>query len=219
LFTTIMRPYVASSDPAVDSRFLYVANPVELTFSRPMDHGALTGALTIIPALANQTHEWHDNTLTIRGFFQPRTAYRIELGMNAPDAEYGITLAEPVVWTFTTTLQYPHLSILERGRIVTLGGDAAHIVPTQLTNVSRIDARVYALAPEEFNANAAAPFETWFEFQPQFPPLASWSVPTEAVLDQYTLAGIPLPPLAPGTYVLQLSAPEGVSDIKLLLIE
>lgn len=218
-FTTLPRPMILDSNPSPQARFVYVPDSVHITFSRPMNPEALREQLHITPPLPHQTIAQQDNTFTLRGFFEPRTAYTLTLPAAVPDAEYGIELGAEATWTFTTTAQYPNFSILERGRVLQGAAGAPLVVPTQFTNVSRLDAALYPITAQEFETNAAAPFEAWDAFQPSGPPAQFKSAATNAALDEYMQQEIELAAPQAGTYYLRITTPEGLSDSKLVNIE
>jgi hypothetical protein len=218
-FTTLARPFVLASAPALEAQFIYVPDHVSITFSREMDRRALLEGLTMEPVPQNLETDFKENTLTLRGFFRPRTRYQISIPPTAPDAAYGIALGRDYLWSFIVATQYPNFSILNRDRVMRLASDQPLRIPTQFTNVSRLDVTVYPISKQEFDANADAPFETWYEFQPSSPPLQETSVVTNAELDKYTRRDLTLDPLGAGTYYLRVAAPEGMSDTQLLLVE
>lgn len=218
-FTTLARPYVVESIPARDARFVYVPNMVTIVFSRAMDANMLADSLQIEPALENFSLDMTEKTLRVRGFFEPRTRYTISILPFATDAEYGIALNREYVWSFTAAAQYPNFSILNRGRVLTFSANEPILIPTQFTNVSRLAIAAYPISRAEFDLNAHAPFETWHAFQPASTPAQTFRVETNAILDTYTQQDIRLDALARGTYYLNITTPEGVSDAQLVVVE
>jgi hypothetical protein len=218
-FTTLTRPYPVSSTPALDAEFVYVPDHVSMTFNRAMDENALADSLEIEPPLQNSSLDVKDRTLTLSGFFEPHRQYRITISGFVFDTAHGIAMDRDYVWSFTTGSQYPNFSILNRERVLKFPANQAAVVPTQFTNVSRLDAALYAITREQFDANTGAPFETWYAFQPAADPLKRWRIATNANLDQYTQQKLVLGSLPPGTYYLKITTPEGVSDAQLVLIE
>jgi methionine-rich copper-binding protein CopC len=217
--TTLAYPHVVTSTPALDAQFIYVPNRVTLTFDRALNAESVRANFTITPTLANATLRIDANTITLDGFFQPRTQYHITIRADAMDAAYAIPLERDFVWTFTTAAQYPNLSILHRGRVLEFPAQTEISIPLQFTNVSRLDVAVYPLTQSEFDANAAAPFETWYAFQPTTAPLWQQRLATNAALDAYTTRTLPLDALPAGNYYLAITSPEGVSDVKLVRVD
>lgn len=218
-FTTLGPTALANSSPALGARFVYLPDRVTMTFNRPLDGGLLADSMSIEPPLKNQQRAVNGGTVTLRGFFEPRTRYQITIPSVVVDSEYGIELDRDYIWSFTTTSQYPHFSILNRDRTFELASDAPISIPTQFTNVSRLDVALYPLTPQEFESQATAPFETWSAFRPTSAPLSTQSVVTNAQLDQYTQQSVNLGVLPSGAYYLRMTTPEGVGDTQLLLIE
>lgn len=218
-FTTLSRPYLVSSTPALDAQFIYVPDRVTINFNRAMDGSLVADGLFIDPPLTRVLYRTVDKTLTIWGFFQAGTRYQIILPGFVPDREYGIPLERDYIWSFTASSQYPNFSILNRGRVLNLPANQPVTIPTQFTNVSRLDVAVYPITRQEFDTNATLPFEAWYGFHPSVPAPGTQSVTTNAVLDTYQQLNVPLGALDSGAYYLKITTPEGVSDSQLLLIE
>ncbi len=215
-FNTITRPVPIGGDPPLQARFVYTPNRVKLSFSRPLDAAAVEEGLQISPPLPHQQFWWDGAALYISGFFAPATRYQITLPGGITDAEYGIPLGRDLVWSFTTATQYPNFSILNRDRVLTFAAGTPVNIPTQFTNVSRLDAMLIPIAEHEYQANLDAPFETWFAFEPTRRAIRTRRVPTQAQLDRYMRAGISFADVPRGTYLLKVTTPEGPSD-KLLV--
>ncbi len=218
-FTTLARPFVVNSNPAPDAQFIYNPDRVMLTFNRAMDRNTLAESLQIEPPLQNFSVQVEERTMTLYAFFEPRTRYQITLLPFARDAKYGIELEREYVWSFTTASQYPHFSILNRERVLKFSANEPLNIPTQFTNVSRLDAALYAITQKEFDEQTIALFETWYAFQPASAPIKTRSVTTNAQLDQYAQQTLKLDALARGTYYLNITTPEGVSDAQLIVVE
>ncbi len=218
-FTTLAYPYVVDSAPARDAQFIYIPTQVSFTFNRAMNADALRANLVVTPPLANQKIAVNGAVVTLAGFFQPRTRYEIRVNAAATDAAYNLPLERAWTWSFYSAAQYPNFSILNRGRVLKFAADAPLEIPAQFTNVSRLDLALYAIPRAEFDALAAAPFETWYAFQPSGARVQKKAAPTNAQLDQYTRQNISLAPLPRGTYYLRIVTPEGPTDAQLVRVE
>lgn len=218
-FTTLGPNTLTGSTPAIDARFVYLPDRVTMTFDRALDGGLLADSMTIEPPLKNQQRAVNGNTITLRGFFEPRTRYQITIPSVVVDSANGIELDRDYVWSFTTASQYPHFSILNRDRILKLDAAASVSIPTQYTNVSRLDLALYPIAAQEFETESTAPYETWTTFRPGAAPLVTKTILTNARLDQYAQTSIDLGKLPQGTYYLQITTPEGVGDAQLVLLK
>ena len=108
---------------------------------------------------------------------------------------------------------------MNRGRVLKFAANAPLQIPTQFTNVSRLDVALYPITRQEFDANANAPFETWYGFEPITAPVETVRIETNAEPDVYAQKKIQIEPLAAGTYYMKITTPEGVSDAQLILIE
>jgi len=218
-FTTLTYPHVVASDPARDAQFSYSPTQVTFTFNRAMNADALRANLIVTPTLANATLAVNGTTVTLGGFFEPRTRYEIRLDAAATDAAYKLPLERAAQWSFITATQYPNFSILNRGRVLEFSTNTPVEIPVQFTNVSRLDLAVYPLTPPEFDANASAAFETWYAFKPSRAPVQKQVVPTNAQLDRYTQTKIALEPLPRGVYYLKITTPEGPTDAQLVRVK
>jgi hypothetical protein len=172
--------------------------------------------MQIEPPLPNAALEVDGTNLTLRGIFQPGTRYQVTIPASAVDAEHGIELGSDIVWSFTVGEQYPNFSILNRDRVMRLPANEPLTIPTQFTNISRLDIALEPITRQQFQENAAAPFEAWAAFRPAAAPMVKTNVLTHAQLDRYHQLPVSLPPLAPGAYLLEISTPEGLSDRQLL---
>jgi methionine-rich copper-binding protein CopC len=218
-FTTLAYPHVVAAAPALDAQFVYVPTRVTLTFNRALNPDRVRANFVITPTLANAAWRVDGAQVALDGFFQPRTRYQIHLARDARDAAYDLPLERDLLWSFTTAMQYPNFSIVNRGRVLDFSASEKILVPIQFTNVSRLDLAVYPITQREFDANADAPFETWYTFQPTVAPVHRQRVTTNAPLDQYRQQVISLPPLPAGTYSLRITTPEGPTDAQLVRVE
>lgn len=218
-FTTLGATRLTASTPALDARFIYLPDHVTMTFNRPLDGGLLADSMSIDPPLKQQQRAVDGDTITLRGFFEPRTHYQITIPSVVVDQEYGIELDRDYVWSFTTTSQYPHLSILNRDRIFNLDASAPVYIPTQFINVSRLDIALYPLTRRDFETLSAASFDVWSAYAPSIAPRTTKSILTNTQPDQYTQLPVELGALPAGTYYVQIQSPEGVGDAQLLLLE
>ncbi len=218
-FTTLAPPSVVDSSPALDARFVYVPNQVTIAFSRAMDGNLLADSVMIEPLPEQFGINVNQNLVTLRGFFQARTRYRITIPEFVTDKEFGIPLARDYVWAFTAASQYPNFSILNRGRVLKFSANTPIEIPTQFTNVSRLDVELYSISQSVFEEQANAPFESWYEFEPTTAPTKTRRVETNAQLDEYTQQSVSLDALSRGTYFLKITTPEGVSDAQLIVVE
>ena len=218
-FTTLAYPYIVSSTPPLDAQFAYTPNQLKLTFNRALAADSVRANLTLTPTLANQTLAVNENQIFIGGFFQPRTRYEIRLAKKTTDAAYALPLERDITFSLWVAEQYPHFSVLNRARVLDFKKNSAVVILAQLTNVSRLDVAVYPISQEEFDANANAPFETWYAFQPNRAPLEKKSLVTNARLDEYMRMEIALDALPAGTYYVRITSPEGAGDAQLVRVE
>lgn len=217
-FTTLAYPHVIAAAPALDAQFVYLPNRVTLTFDRALNPARVRENLVITPTLANPTLWIEGEHVILGGFFEPRTRYEIRLARDARDDAYDIPLERDLIWTFTTAAQYPNFSMLNRGRVLDFSASQPIRIPTQFTNVSRLDLALYPIPPSEFDAYTAAPFETWYAFQPGGDPIQKKSVPTNAQLDRYTQQIVGLEPPGQGTYYIKITTPEGPAEAQLVRV-
>lgn len=217
-FKTVTRPVLVDSTPALGAQFIYVPNRVSLLFSRALDAQTAAAQLKIEPPVPYQALEWDGARLNVSGFFAPATRYRLTLPADVTDAEYGVPLGRELVWSFTTATQYPNFSILNRDRVLTAPADEPLKIPTQFTNVSRLDVALYPLTRDEFETNRGAPYETWAALAPTERAVRRQSVSTDAELDRYMTRELVLTPVPAGTYLLEVTTPEGPSDKQLVSV-
>lgn len=218
-FTTLAYPHVVASSPARGAQFVYIPNQVTVTFNRALNKTALRENLVITPTLANAKIAVDETTVTVTGFFQPRTRYKITIDAGVTDKAYGIALERDFVWSFIVSEQYPNFSILNRGRVLEFSASEKILIPTQFTNVSRLDTAIYPLTRTEFDANARAPFAEWYMFRPMRAPILQKQFFTNARFDKHMQQTIVLDSLALGVYYLEITTPEGLRDQQLLQVQ
>lgn len=218
-FTTLAAPRVVASSLAQDARFARMPNEIQIEFSRPLQEKLLADSIVVEPRPPQFSIAAAQTRVTLRGFFEPGARYQITIPKTVTDKTYGIPLERAYVWSFTATSQYPNFSILNRGRVMNFSARAPIEIPTQFTNVSRLDIALFPIAASELEANARAPFETWRAFQPTAAPLKTAQLEPRAPRDAYAQQKIILDALPRGAYYLRITAPEGVSDAQLLWIQ
>lgn len=218
-FTTLTRPTVVTSSPAHDAQFVYVPERVTIVFSRAMEPSMLGDTMQVEPLPQNFLFDVKGNTLTLYGYFEPGKQYQVTIPALAIDAENAIELGTDYVLNFTVVSQYPNFSILNRDRVFNFPANTPIQLPVQFANVSRLDVALYSLTEQEFEANAGASFETWYEFVPATVATQTMTVFTNTQPDRYTQQTIALGTLPAGKYDLEITSPEGVGDRQLLVVE
>ncbi len=95
-------PTIESSIPFDTETGYPGASPIIITFSKWMDRASVEAALTVSPAIVNQTLTWAQNTLTIAGdAMTDLTNYTVTIGATAKDVN-GIAVAGALSFGFTT---------------------------------------------------------------------------------------------------------------------
>jgi uncharacterized protein YfaS (alpha-2-macroglobulin family) len=216
-FTTLGPPVVVETEPSQDARFAYLEDRLTITFSRPMDHESVEERLSITPEISRLQLAWSEEQLIISGVLKPSTEYRVVVGRGVQDAVHGMRTVEDFEWTFTTTERYPYLAItgLERQALLTAGEPTA--LALSLVNVSRVDVEVHAIDLPTYIAMAGFSSEDWREFSPEEPPLLSWSLDPQVVLDRDEDFTLEMEGLEPGIYYLAARSPEGPRDSQVLI--
>ena len=218
-FTTLTRPYVVSSSPALDAQFMYAPDRIHITFSRKLDGNLLADSIMLEPPLEKISLDVQDNVMTLYGAFEPRTQYRFTLPAMVADKQYGIELGRDYEWNFYAAAQYPNFSILNRGRVLKFSANAPLKIPTQFTNISRFDVALYKISQQTFDENVNAPFEMWYAFQPSSEPIITQNIVTNAQPEKYMQQTLHLDALERGTYFLKINTPESVSDAQLIFVK
>ncbi|MCF8392125.1 MAG: Ig-like domain-containing protein [Bacteroidales bacterium] len=95
-------PTIESSSPADTETGVPGELPIIINFSKWMDRASVEAALTVTPAIPNQTLTWAQNTLTISGDpMTDLTVYTVSIGATATDVN-GIAVASALSFSFTT---------------------------------------------------------------------------------------------------------------------
>jgi hypothetical protein len=218
-FTTISRPTVVNSSPTRDAQFVYVPDHVSIEFSRAMEPSMLGDTMQIDPKPEGFLFDVQGNVLTLHGYFKPQQRYQVTIPAEAIDAENGVELGSAYGLNFLVVSQYPNFSILNRDRVFRFPASAPIQLPVQFANVSRLDVEIYPLTAQEYETQASAPFEKWYEFAPSVRATQTMTVFTNAEVDRYTQQTVAVGILPAGQYYLKITTPEGVGDRQLLVVE
>lgn len=217
-FTTLAPPMIIATTPRQGAQFAYLQDRLAITFNREMDQASVEERLKIEPAIANRKLAWQGNQLIIGGNLRPSTTYKIFLPRGAKDAQYGLTMPDDFVWSFTTTQQYPYLAIINIGRYGVTAADKPTTLKLQSVNVSRVDVALYKFDTETYIKSLAFSYEAWRKFKPSGDPLKTWSITPSAKIDQYVTQDLQLDALPAGTYFLTAKSAEGVNDTQVLVV-
>ncbi|HJX37210.1 MAG TPA: Ig-like domain-containing protein, partial [Anaerolineae bacterium] len=216
-FTTLGPPFVLATNPPQDARYVYLQDRLTITFNRPMDHESVERRLAVSPEISGQRWAWQEERLTITGVLKPSTEYRVVVREGARDSAYGMQTAGDFEWSFVTTERAPYLSIPGVGNEMMVTAGKPSTVQLGLSNVSRVDADLYALDVGTYITMTGFSSEDWRQFSPDEAALLSWSLDPQTELDRDAKRDLNLGPLEPGLYYLSLGSPEGAEDRQILI--
>ena len=216
-FTTLGLPFIVATNPPQDARYVYLQKQLTITFNRPMDHESVEKRLQVSPEISGQQLAWQEEQLAITGVLTPSTEYKVVLREGARDSAYGMETSGDFEWSFVTTEHAPYLSLRGAGREITVTAREASTLPLGLSNVSRVDARLYAIDASTYISMTTFSSEDWRQFSPGEADLLSWSLEPQTELDRDETRDLNLEPLEPGLYYLTVDSPEGAGDSKVLI--
>lgn len=216
-FTTLGPPFVVATNPPQDARYVYLQHRLTITFNRPMDHESVERRLEVSPEISGQQLAWQEGELAITGALAPSTEYRVVVREGARDSTYGMETSGDFEWSFVTTGHAPYLSLRAVGREMMVTAREASTLQLNLSNVSRVDAHLYAIETSTYITMSTFSSEDWRQFTPSEAALLSWSLEPHTELDRDETRDLNLGPLEPGLYYLTLKSPEGAGDSKVLV--
>ena len=223
-FTTVPLPRILSTNPHDGQRDAWPYTSFEIVFNAPIDPATVMPNLEITPPLSpTQVYTYFsrwDNTFVLGFGAQPSTDYEIRIGPNIADP-YGNVTGQELTVRFRTADLDPWAEIRVPSTIGTLDANQPARVAVSHLNTNRLDLSLYRLDMNEF-------FRTqrdWWEYAPVGSPIRQWSVGVEAPLNETGRVLVDLADggtLAPGVYLLDLSAPgvryDNWSQRKLLVV-
>jgi uncharacterized protein YfaS (alpha-2-macroglobulin family) len=216
-FTTLGAPFVLATTPAQDARYAYLQDRLTITFNRPMDQQSVESRLSVSPEIVDQRLAWQEDQLIITGVLSPSTEYLVTIGQGAQDAAYGMRTLEVFEWSFVTTERSPYLVTPGVGKELLVTSGMSSTLELRLSNVSRVDASLYALDMSAYITMTNFSSDDWRQFTPEQAAISSWSMDPQATLDQDERRDLELEPLEPGLYYLAVGSPEGAGDGQILI--
>jgi uncharacterized protein YfaS (alpha-2-macroglobulin family) len=216
-FQTVPAPAIIRTEPANGTQSASPYEGISLFFASPMNEATLKGKLIVEPALpeeANIFYDTYSNAYRINTTLEPSTRYTVTFNPGAADP-YGHRIAQPYTFSFITGPSSPMLQLNAPYELGLYNAEFDTQLFVLYRNVSRIDFTLSELEMGEF-ARLTGP-RSYEEFEKYQPPEAriirEWSMASEGELNEATYAKIPLAreeggALAPGVYLLSVSAPE-----------
>ena len=216
-FNVIAPTSIVSTVPQQGAQFAYLKDRLTILFNRAMDHKSVEERLKVDPPIANMSLMWEANQLIIGGNLKPSTAYKFFLPSGAKDAKYGLTIANDFAWSFTTTQQYPYLSIINIGRYGLTTADKSTTLKLQSVNVSKVDVALYKFDTATYLKSLSFSYDKWRTFKPDGDPIKTWTLNPSSKIDQYVTQDLQIDALPAGTYFLTAKSAEGVNDTQVLV--
>ncbi|HEY3377639.1 MAG TPA: Ig-like domain-containing protein, partial [Armatimonadota bacterium] len=223
-FTTIKLPGVASTVPANGDNKADSSNGVTIRFTAPVIPEMIVPNLHFEPALTltkvYSYYDAHDKSFYLNLQLQPSTAYKLTIGGDIAD-QYGVKIGKDKIVQFTTAPLIPYAVLNSNGTIGTYDASKPTKLFTTYRNVSKLNLELATLTPEQFYqmTGADGSFERLRSFIPDDKQVVRrWAIPTSAGLNEVAFASVSLAAdggsLAPGIYLLTLTAPEAAATVK-----
>ena len=223
-FRSIEMPAVASTVPASSDTKADPASGFTIRFSAPVLPETIVPNLKFEPALTlTKVYSYYDPSE--KRFFLnvdllPSTRYKVTIGGDIAD-KYGVKIGENSVVQFTTAPYMPYAVLNTSGQMGTYDASKPSKLFATYRNVSRLDFELSSLTLDQFFQFTGA--DNASDNLRQFTPtdqqrIRKWSVQASAALNEMAYASADLAPdtgsLAPGIYLLTLSAPEAAATVK-----
>ncbi len=223
-FRTVELPGVASTRPVDGDARADSTSGFIIRFTAPVLPETIVPNLRFEPALTlTRVYSYYNpnnKSFYLNVQMLPSTAYKVTIGGNIAD-EYGTKIGRDTVLHFTTGPLTPYAVLNTSGLMGTY--DAGR--PTKLfatyRNVSKLNLELVSLTLKQFYQLTGAnnSYDALRRFSPSGgQPVRRWSVPASSALNEAAFASISLAEnggaLAPGIYLLSLTAPEAAATVK-----
>jgi uncharacterized protein YfaS (alpha-2-macroglobulin family) len=223
-FRSIDNPGIASTLPANGDNKGDPAAGFTIRFTAPISADTIIPNLRFEPALTlTKVYSYYDPSE--KRFFlnvelQPSTRYRVTLGGNIAD-DYGVKIGKDSVVQFTTAPLMPYAVLNTAGQMGTYNAGKPTRLFATYRNVSKLNFELTALTLDQFYSLTGP--DNAYDLLRQFKPAQGqatrkWTQQGSARLNETAFAPVSLAPneggLAPGIYLLTLSAPEVAATIK-----
>lgn len=211
--TTVPLPRVTNVTPRNGATADRYQRGVQIQFASPMDMTTLEDKLQIQPEPENVTYYFnqYDYYLYVDFPLQRNTSYQVTIPGTAADP-YGNTLGQDYVWRFNTPPFDPLVSLNLTQWVSQISTSYPSDVQVIYRNISRIDATLTNLG---LPTNMLAEPYTVNDYSTNAQPIASWSEPVSAPVDQADVYNLSLAggqALPTGVYLLTVNAPEANTD-------
>lgn len=127
-------------------------NGLSFEFNNKLDEKVFDKSqVKIVPKVENIDLAIHnyDNSLTVRGDFKPRTAYKVTISGSLKD-EFSQTLGREVSETFTFGAREANLGSQHYKNFITLDPNAKPTYAVYSTNYANLKVRIYSVKPEDY---------------------------------------------------------------------
>jgi len=211
-FRTVPLPRIIGTDPRDGEKAADPYTPFLIHFNTPIDPATVMPNLTVTPPLSpTQVYTYFslsDNTFVLHFGAEPSTDYEVRIGPHIADP-YGNETGQTLTVRFRTAPLEPEIGLFAPG-VGTYSAYQPARLYVQALNVSRLDARLYRLDPDQMAASLS---RGWYDFTPPDSALLRrWSQPVEAPQNERVFQRLDLSedggPLPAGLYWLEVSAPE-----------
>lgn len=215
-FWIVLEPAILTTTPQNSERGVDVMADVEFQFAGPMQADAFLDHVSIIPEPTEVYTYWYELNTGVRLSFpkSPATTYRVTVDADAPDRD-GTPLGKSLSLTFTTGDLSPYAAFNAPDSIGTFDAYTDTVVYARHRNVTRLNVALYRLSLDTFmRLHGYGSWEYRTNFRPAETDLVrQWSITPDAPRNTSALQRIELvdaqsAQLAPGIYILELSAPE-----------
>ena len=220
-FNTIDHPAVKSTDPAKGEGRAAANSGFQIKFTAPVLPDTIVPNLRFSPAVSLTNvysyYSDYDKTFNINVNFQPSTAYTATIGGGIVD-QHGEKIGQDTVINFTTGPLPPFAMLQSTAQVGTYNGYLPTTLFASYRNVTQLNFQLSSLTPDLFwqltGSNNA--YERFNQYKPAKDSiLRDWSAPTVTKLNEGGLYRAQLDAnagaLAPGIYMLSLSAPEAAA--------
>ena len=223
-FRSIENPGVAATTPANGADQAESTAGFNIRFTAPVLPETILPNLTFDPPVSlTRVYTYYDpfeKSFYAGVDFKPSTTYRVTIGGTIAD-KYGAQIGADTVVRFTTAALSPYAALRADSQIGTYNAGRPTRLFAAYRNITRMDFELARLSLREFYLLTGSPnaWQNWRDFRPSRAQVVRrWSVPAQTELNAGFFYQVDLPDtgqsLAPGVYLLTLSAPEPAARLR-----
>jgi uncharacterized protein YfaS (alpha-2-macroglobulin family) len=215
-FNTIKTPRVVRTSPRDEAKSVDPSGRLEIGFAGPMQRAEFLDHVSITPPAEDIYAYWSRDNTEVRITFQREadTTYTVTLDADTPD-QFGMPLGQEFRVSFTTGGLDPYAVLRTSESVGTYSAYTDTVMYAGYCNLSHLELSLYRIGPAAFRSLILSGASRWSKsYRPGEGQLVNrWvreldEAPNRHHLVRFDLTEEDGSPLPPGTYYVELHAPE-----------